>query len=79
MPIRQFVWPQDRIDHIARHGITPEEVEEACFGRALVQRARSQGENPVYYVLGQTDAGRHLSAWLSSFPTGRDIPSRLGQ
>ena len=58
MPIHEFVWPQDRIDHIARHGIAPGDVEEACFGNALVQRAKSEGENPVYYVLGQTDAGR---------------------
>jgi hypothetical protein len=54
MRIHEFVWPQDRIDHIDRHGVTPEEVEEACFGHALVQRAKSEGENPVYYVLGQT-------------------------
>ncbi len=49
---------QDRIDHFDRHGVTPEEVEEARFGHALVQRAKSEGENPVYYVLGQSDAGR---------------------
>ena len=54
MRVPEFVWPQDRIDHIARHGVTPEEVEEACFGRALVQRARSQGQSPVFYVLGRT-------------------------
>jgi uncharacterized DUF497 family protein len=60
MRIREFAWPQDRIDHIDRHGVTPEEVEEACFGQALVQRAKSEGENPVFYVLGQTDAGRYL-------------------
>jgi hypothetical protein len=47
MRIHEFVWPQDRIDHIDRHGVTPEEVEEACFGHALVQRAKSEGENPV--------------------------------
>lgn len=54
MQIHAFVWPQDRIDHIDLHGVTPDEVEQACFGQALVQRAKSEGENPVYYVLGQT-------------------------
>ena len=49
MPIHEFVWPQDRVDHIAGPGVTPEEVEQACFGRPLVQRAVPQGENPVYY------------------------------
>ncbi len=60
MKIGELLWPQDRTDHIARHGITIDEVEEVCFGRPLVQRAKSQGENPVYYILGQTDAGRYL-------------------
>ena len=50
MRIREFIWPQDRIDHIARHGVTPEEVEEACFGRALVQRAVLSGrESGILY------------------------------
>ncbi len=52
MRITEFVWPQDRIDHIDRHRVTPNEVEEACFGQALVQRAKSEGENPAYYGLG---------------------------
>lgn len=60
MGIETFIWPEDRVEHIARHGVTPEEVEEACFGPALVQRAKSEGVNPVYYVLGQTASGRHL-------------------
>ncbi len=60
MRIHEFVWPQDRIDHIDRHGVAPEEVEEACLGHALVQRAKSEGGNQVYYVLGQTNAGRYL-------------------
>ena len=60
MAIREFVWPGDRVVHIARHGVVPQEVEEVCFGHPLVQKARSEGENPVYYILGQTRAGRHL-------------------
>ena len=52
MRIDEIIWPEERIEHIARHGITPEEVEETCFGKPLVQRAKSEGENPVYYLLG---------------------------
>ena len=74
MTIHEFVWPEDRIDHIAHHGITPEEVEEASFGKALVQRARSEGENPVYYVLGQTAAGAYLFCVVIHFPDGRGYP-----
>jgi uncharacterized protein len=65
MKIRQIIWPEARADHISRHHVTPDEVEEICFGRALVQRAKSEGENPVYYVLGQTDAGRYLFCVIS--------------
>jgi uncharacterized DUF497 family protein len=74
MRIDEFVWPQDRIEHIERHGVTPEEVERACFGHALVQRARSEGENPVYYVLGETDAGRHLFCVVIRLPDGKGFP-----
>jgi hypothetical protein len=74
MRIRKLVWPEDRIDHIARHGVAPEEVEEVCFGRPFVQRARSQGENPVYYVLGQTDPGRYLFCVVVQFPDGKGYP-----
>jgi uncharacterized protein len=74
MKITQFVWTEDRIDHIAEHGILPVEVEEICFGRALVQRAKSSGENPVYYVLGRTDSGRHLFCVVIQFPEGNGFP-----
>ena len=74
MRIREFVWPDERIDHIAGHGITPEEFEETCFGRALVLRGKSEGQNHVYYVLGQTDAGRYLFCVVIPFPNGKGYP-----
>ena len=70
MKIVEFVWPQDRIDHIAEHGVTPEEVEEVCFGKPLVLRGKSRGENPVYYVLGQTARERYLFCVVIRFPDG---------
>ena len=74
MEIREFVWPTERIDHIARHGITPEEFEDVCFGRPLVLRGKSEGQNPIYYVLGQTDAGRCLFCVVIRFPDGKGYP-----
>lgn len=74
MKIHEFIWPQDRVEHIARHGVHPEEVEEVCFGHALVQRTKSSGANPVYYVLGQTTAGRHLFCVVIQFPDGKGFP-----
>ena len=74
MLIYQFVWSDDRIDHIAGHGVTAEEVEQVCFGRALVLRAKSQGHNPVYYCLGQTLSGRYLFCVVIAFPDGNGFP-----
>ncbi len=74
MRIDEIIWPEERIEHIVRHGITPEEVEEACFGKSLVQRAKSEGKNPVYYLLGQTAAGRYLFCVVIRFPDGNGYP-----
>lgn len=74
MGIREFVWTHDRMEHIARHGVTPEEVEEVCFGRPLVQRAKSEGKNQVFYVLGQTNSGRYLFCVVIQFPQGKGFP-----
>jgi uncharacterized DUF497 family protein len=74
MTIDEFIWPEERITHIARHGVTPEEVEEVCFGKSFVQRAKSGGKNPVYYVLGQTAPGRYLFCVVIHFPDGKGYP-----
>jgi uncharacterized protein len=70
----QFVWPQDQIDHIAEHGVTPEEFEEVCSGKSLFIRAPSEGENPVYYAMGRTRAGRYLFCVVIRFPDGKGYP-----
>ncbi|MDE0044118.1 MAG: hypothetical protein OXT74_18915 [Candidatus Poribacteria bacterium] len=75
MPIRELLWHQDRIDHIAQRGVTPDEVNEVCFGKPFIQRAKTQGENPVYYVLGQTNAGRYLFCVVIRFPDRRGYPA----
>ena len=74
MKIHEFIWTEERVEHIARHGVSPEEAEEACFGRAFVRRAKSHGKNPVYYVLGQTAAGRYLLCVVIHFPDGKAYP-----
>jgi hypothetical protein len=74
MRIQEFIWPEDRIDHIAQHDVTPEEVEEVCFGKAFVQRAKSEGRNPVYYVLGQTEASRYVFCVVIRFSDGKGYP-----
>jgi uncharacterized DUF497 family protein len=74
MRIREFIWPEERVEHIGQHGVTPEEVEQVCFGKSFVRKAKSEGESPVYYVLGQTDAGRYLFCVVIRFPDGNGYP-----
>jgi hypothetical protein len=74
MQIHELIWTDDRIDHIARHGVEPWEVEEICFGRSLVLKAKSQGPSPVYYFLGQTDGGRYLFCVVIRFADGNAFP-----
>ena len=79
MKILELIWPEDRVEHIARHGVRPDEVEEVCFGHAWVQRAKAKGKNPVYYVLGRTAAGRYLSTVVIRLPDGRGYPVTQGR
>ena len=74
MPISEVLWPQERVDHLAQHGVRSGEFEEVCFGASLVLRAKATGPNPVYYVLGETDAGRPLFCVVIEFPGGRGYP-----
>ncbi len=74
MKIMELIWPDSQIAHIARHGVFPDEVEDVCFGRPFVRRAKAAGENPVYHVLGQTAAGRYLLCIVIQFPDGNGYP-----
>ena len=75
MRIRDFDWDSRNLDHIARHGVEPEEAEEAFLGRRLVFRAR-EGRHVLF---GRSAAGRHLivafalSAGIARVVTARDM------
>lgn len=65
MRLEWFDWRDDREEHVARHGVSVEEVEEAVFGdrESLFLRqgpARRNPEETVYQHLGRTEAGRYL-------------------
>jgi hypothetical protein len=49
-------------------------VEQVCFGKALVRRTKSHGENPVCFVQGQTEEGRYLFCVVIGFPDGTGYP-----
>lgn len=39
--VKRLIWETSNIEHISRHDVTQEEVEQACHGSLLVKDARS--------------------------------------
>ena len=57
MEIKSCQWDDWNVDHIARHGVEPEEVEQVFRHRPFIQK----GKRGRYLAYGQTDAGRYLT------------------
>lgn len=55
--IRELLWDEGNEAHIARHRVTPDEVEEVCFSRRWMLRASGRKRKAVF---GQTASGRYL-------------------
>lgn len=75
MIIRKLIWDEWNIDHIVRHHVEPEEVEQACMSKNVFTKAKSG----LYRLIGQSNDGRYLTILLaprfggSFFPvTARD-------
>jgi uncharacterized DUF497 family protein len=54
-------WDEESIEHIWRHRVEPEEVEEVLRGRYIFRR----GRDGTYYVFGRSGNGRYLFVVLS--------------
>lgn len=79
MRIERLDWRHDREEHIARHGVSREEVEEAVFDvrAGMLFRQGPAERNPneaVYQHLGRTEAGRYLFTALLYTGGGETIP-----
>jgi uncharacterized DUF497 family protein len=55
----EFEWDDDNIGHLARHGISRDEVEEVFYGRVLRLRHRTDAPDR-HHILGRTASGRYL-------------------
>ena len=53
----RLVWDDWNEEHIARHNVTPAEVEEVTTNRPFTTR----GQKDRYRLIGQTAAGRLLT------------------
>ena len=78
MPIRftGFEWDEYNEEHIAKHNVTPDEVE-ACFFNPYIWK-RKKRSRKRYYLYGQTDGGRYLFIVFELYPDGivRPISAR---
>ncbi len=57
MEIREFEWDDNNIEHLSRHGVSPDEVEDVAFDDDPWIR---KGRKGTRYMLGHTIAGRYL-------------------
>jgi uncharacterized DUF497 family protein len=71
--ISEIVWTDGDVEHIARHGVDPDEVEQAIASDPVWRRGRRHLETgrQSLYALGRTDAGRYLFVVLSPLGPGR--------
>jgi uncharacterized DUF497 family protein len=65
--VDDIAWDLASVEHIARHGVEPEEVEAVVYGAFAVTRSR----RGTYRLIGQTDAGRLLTVFLA--PRGEGV------
>ncbi len=59
--VRELLWNDWNIEHIARHNVSPPEVEEVCYSNPSVSRTRDK----TLRVIGQTYSGRVLTIFLA--------------
>jgi uncharacterized DUF497 family protein len=65
--IRGFTWDDENLAHIAHHGVSPDEVEEALVEEPLVLR----GPDDRYLAYGRTEHGRWVFVVYVTRPRGR--------
>ncbi len=66
----EVLWSEDSEAHIARHNVTPLEVEQVLYSQP---RLAVPGRDDTTEVLGQTDAGRLLLVVVTDAGDGRDF------
>lgn len=61
-------WDDWNEEHIARHGVDPDQVEEVVFDSEYFS---SRARNGTYRLIGRTNGGRYLAVFL--VPRGRGV------
>lgn len=67
----ELLWDDEAVEHIARHNVTPIEVEDVVYEPySLIVRTRQKR----YMVYGQTDSGRYLKVVIEPLGQGLFYP-----
>jgi hypothetical protein len=66
MNIGELNWDDNNIEHITRHGVAPQEVEDVCFGFHIYVRESGQR----YVISGQSISGRYLNVVIERIGKG---------
>jgi uncharacterized DUF497 family protein len=71
--ISEIIWTETDVEHLSRHRIMPEEVEEVLASGPLWRRGPKHPKTGriSLYAPGQTEAGRYLFIVLSLRGQGR--------
>jgi len=71
----ELIWSPWNVEEIARHGLEPEEVDEAASDpQRAVRRNKRFRTAPAYYVIGSTSGGTIVTMILSPRGSGRYWP-----
>ncbi len=66
MIISELQWDDENIEHIIRHNVNAQEVEDVCFG---VHLSTSEGKQR-YILSGQSVSGRYLDVVIERISKG---------
>ena len=64
--LTSLTWNRRNTFHVERHNVTPQEVAEVCFTNHYSRRVDGRNRFRRYVVIGQTEAGRHMTVFVDS-------------
>jgi uncharacterized protein len=83
----QFEWNESNTNHIARHGVTPDEAEEVIAGHPTVVQVQFRNGERRILCAGCTAKGRAVAVVytvrkgrvrvVTAFPAKRSVKERL--
>jgi len=71
MPFFLFIWNDELEEHLAEHGVTPDEFEDVVCDPDYVTRSRSSGKMLAF---GETSSGKYLACVYEQLDESTVLP-----